>query len=217
MDVSQVLQLLLHFDQHLGSLIAQHQFAIYAMLFFVVFLEIGVLPLFFFPGDPLLFICGAFCATHALNLWLILPLLFAATIFGSLLNYAIGHRVGDKVYAMNARWLDRDALQKTHDFYERYGRITFLLSPFIAVVRTFAPFVAGVARMTFGSYLAAVTLGAAVWVMTLVPGGYFFGNIPLIRDHMGTIVLAGLALGLGGLAVSGMMRAARNARAAGPD
>jgi membrane-associated protein len=143
----------------------------------------------------------------ALNIWLLLPLLFAAAVLGSMLSYGTGRAMGQRAYARNYRWLDRDALQKTHAFYERYGRVTFILSPFIAVVRTFAPFVGGIAGMAFEKFLISVIAGAAVWVLILVPGGYFFGNIPLIRDHMGAIVLLGLTLGLGALAVSGLVRA----------
>lgn len=207
MDFAQFLQFLLHFDQHLGGLIARHEVMVYAMLFLVVFCEIGMLPLFFLPGDPLLFICGAFCATGALNIWILVPWLFAATVLGSALNYWAGRAIGHRVYALNYQWLDRTALQRTHAFYERYGRITFILSPFVAVVRTCAPFVGGVARMTFAKFMLSVIIGAAVWVLTLVPGGYFFGHIPLIRDHMGAIVLLGLALGLGALAIGGVLKA----------
>ena len=209
MDFSQFLDLLVHFDRHLGSMIVQYQVMVYAMLFLVVFCEIGVLPLFFLPGDPLLFICGAFCAMGTLNIWILAPLLIVATILGSVLNYWTGHAIGDKAYSRNYRWLDRSALQKVHAFYERHGRVTFILSPFIAVVRTFAPFVGGVAHMTFAKFLLSVVIGAAVWVLALVPGGYFFGNIPLIRDHLGDLVLLGLTLGLGSLVVSGLVRAYR--------
>lgn len=207
MDFSHFLQLLLHFDRHLGGMIAQYQVLIYAMLFLVVLVEIGVLPLFFLPGDPLLFVCGAFCAMGRLNIWLLLPLLVVAAVLGSLLGYGAGRAVGGEACALDSRWLDRAALQKTHAFYERYGRLTLILSPFIAVVRTFAPFVAGVARMTFARFLGAVLAGAALWVLTLVPAGYFFGNIPLLRDHMGAIVLLGLAIGLGCVACGALWRA----------
>lgn len=212
MDVTQFLNLLVHFDQHLGSMIVQHHVMIYAMLFMVVLCEIGVLPLFFLPGDPLLFICGAFCAMGALNIWILMPLLIAATVLGSALNYWTGRAVGQRAYSLNYKWLDQAALQKTHAFYERYGRVTFILSPFIAVVRTFAPFVGGAACMTFPKFLVSVSIGAAVWVLTLVPGGYFFGNIPLIRDHMGALVLLGLALGLGALAINGLLQVYRRRR-----
>jgi len=207
MEVAQFLDLLVHFDQHLGSMLIQYHVLVYAMLFLVVFLETGVLPLFFLPGDPLLFICGAFCATGALNIWVLMPLLIAAAVLGSTLNYWTGRAVGKKAYDRNHPWLNRAALARSHAFYERYGHITFLFSPFVAVVRTFAPFVGGVAGMTFTKFLFWVVAGALAWVLILVPGGYFFGNLPWIRDHMGAIVLLGLGLGLGSLAVSGLLQA----------
>jgi membrane-associated protein len=207
MDFTLFLNMLAHFDQHLGSMIAQYHVAVYAMLFVVVFCEIGVLPLFFLPGDPLLFICGAFCATGALNIWVLMPLLIAAAVLGSTLNYGTGRVVGQKAYERNHPWLNREALARSHAFYERYGHVTFLFSPFVAVVRTFAPFVGGVAGMTFTKFLFWVFAGALAWVLILVPSGYFFGNIPWIRDHMGAIVLLGLGLGLGSLAVSGLLQA----------
>jgi len=130
---------------------------------------------------------------------------------GSVLNYLIGkvmmRKLGQKIFSYQHPWLDQDALQKSHAFYEKYGRITFVLSPFIAVVRTFAPFVGGVSNMTFSKFLYSATAGAAIWVVTLVVSGYYFGNIPVIRDHISAIVLIGLGLGLGALAVSGLARA----------
>ncbi|HEY8118517.1 MAG TPA: VTT domain-containing protein [Methylophilaceae bacterium] len=204
-----VMQIMLHLNQYLGTLIAQNGSLAYAVLFLVVFCEMGLLPLFFLPGDPLLFVSGAFCATGSLSLWIVVPLLFIAAALGSMLNYWMGRAVGQKVYSHNYRWLDRDSLKKSHDFYEKYGNVTFLMSPFIAVVRTFAPFVGGVASMAFPKFLVCMTSGAAVWVISLVVGGYFFGNIPVIRDHVGAIVLVGLGLGLGSLALSAVVKAYR--------
>lgn len=202
-----MLEIVLHLNQFLGTLIAENGNMAYAILFLVVFCEIGLLPLFFLPGDPLLFFSGAFCAMGALNIWVLVPALFIAAVLGSALNYWIGRRVGKQVYTRNYRWLDRAALNRAHAFYEKYGSISFLMSPFIAVVRTFAPFVAGVSQMTTSKFLASMVGGAALWVVTLVVGGYYFGNIPLIRDHLSAIVLIGLALGLGSLAVSALFRA----------
>jgi membrane-associated protein len=209
MDFIRLLHALLHFDQNLGGLIAQHGVLVYAALFLVIFCEIGLLPLFFLPGDPLLFICGAFCASGAMSLWMLVPVLFFAAVLGSGLNYSIGRIAGERVYAHNYRWLDRDALRKTHEFYEKYGWLTFLLSPFIAVVRTFAPFVGGVSAMTFRRFLASVLAGAALWTMTLPLAGFWFGNIPLVRNHLGGMVLLGIGLGLGALAVAGLLKAYR--------
>src|SRR5258707_10820873 len=206
MDVMHLLQIALHFDRHLGGLIGQYGAAVYAMLFAIVFVEIAFLPLFFLPGDPLIFICGAFAATHALNVWLVMPVLFAATVLGSIVNYGIGRAIGEKVYTADYRWLDRNALRKAHAFYEARGGVTFLLSPFIAVVRTFAPFVGGVARMTFARFVSFVVLGAAIWIVSLVAAGYAFGNVPVVRDHMSSIVLLGVGVGVGSLLVSGVWR-----------
>ena len=212
MDWPQLLHLALHFDQHLGIAIAEYGVAVYALLFAIVFCEIAFLPLFFLPGDPLIFICGAFCATGAISLWVVMPLLFAATVAGSAVNFRIGRAIGQKVFTQDYRWLDKAALQRTHRFYEEHGGITFLLSPFIAVVRAFAPFVGGVSAMTYSRLLLFMTAGAAVWIVTLVPAGYFFGNVPLVRDHMSGIVLLGIGLGVGSLIISGLWRWLRKQR-----
>lgn len=213
MDAMQLLQFVLHLDRELGAAIAQHGTAIYLILFAIVCVEIGIVPMFFLPGDPLLFLCGAYCATGAIDILIVAPVLFVSTVAGSLLSYGSGRVVGRRVFAREYRWIDKDALQKTHAFYERYGVLTFLLSPFIAVVRTFAPFVAGVAQMTFARFVSAVVAGAAAWVVVLVGGGYYFGNVPVIHDHMSTIVLLGVALGVGSLIVGGVRRRLRARRA----
>src|SRR5262249_49153522 len=148
MDLLQLVDFVLHFDRHLGSAIAQHGTAVYAILFAILFVEIGIVPMFFLPGDPLVFLCGAFCATGARGGLIVAPALFAATGAGRALGYATGRALGERVFPRDYRWLDKAALARTRAFYERHGGITFLLSPWIAVVRTFAPFVAGVAQMT---------------------------------------------------------------------
>ncbi|MEX3895665.1 hypothetical protein FSB08_22115 [Paraburkholderia sp. JPY432] len=195
MNLMNVLQIALHLDQHLSALIVQFGTAIYALLFVVVFVEYGFLPLFFLPGDPLIFICGALAATGALNVWIIAPVLFVATVAGSIVGYAIGHAVGDKVYTRNYYWLNRNALSRAHAFSEARGRLTFLLSPYIAVVRTFAPFAAGVSQMMFSRFVTFVTAGAALWIVSLIAAGYLFGNVPVVREHLSSLVLLGLALG----------------------
>lgn len=215
MNLMHILQVALHFDRHLSGLIVQYGTAVYALLFLVVFAEIGFLPLFFLPGDPLIFICGGLAATGALNVWLVIPVLFAATVAGSIVDYAIGRAIGEKVYTAEIRWLDKNALRRAHTFYEARGGLTFLLSPFIAVVRTFAPFVAGVSRMTFARFVSYVSAGAALWIVSLVALGYLFGNVPLVRDHMSSIVLLGVGLGVGSLLVSALWRLVNRRRARG--
>ena len=198
-----LLHTLLHLDQSLGSVIAQYGMLVYALLFVMVFCEMGLIPLFFLPGDPLLFIGGALSASGALNLWLLMAVLFAAAVSGSSLNYGIGHALGQRVFTQELKWLNREALDKTRAFYEKHGGITFILSPYIAVVRTFAPFVAGVSAMTWSKFQLFNSAGAALWVSSLVLSGYFFGNIPLIRDHLNGIVLLGIGFGVGALIIGG--------------
>lgn len=207
------LQILFHFDRYLGSVIAQYGTWIYLLLFVIVFLETALIPLFFLPGNPLLFICGAYCATGMMNLWILMLVLFGAALSGSLLNYRIGRFIGKQVYTRDYRWLDREALLKTHTFYENYGGYSFLFSLFIPVVRTFAPLVAGVSEMRAARFVAFVTAGAAIWVVTLVTAGYFFGNLPLIHDNLNIILLLGIGLGVGSVILGGLWRTYRKRRA----
>lgn len=197
-----ILQVALHIDRHLGALIAQFGTGVYAMLFLVIFVEIGFLPLFFLPGDPLIFICGGLAATGALNIWLVMLVLFTATVAGSIVGYGIGRAIGERAYSANSRWLNQQALRKAHAFNEARGGLTFLLSPVLAVVRTFAPFVAGVSRMTFVRFVSFVCGGAALWIGSLTTAGYLFGNLPLVRDHMSSIVLLGVLFGGGSVIVA---------------
>lgn len=195
MDLLNLFQIALHLDQHLTTLIEQFGTAVYALLFVVVFVEYGFLPLFFLPGDPLIFICGALAATGALNAWIVAPVLFVATVAGSIVGYGLGRAVGEKVYTADYRWLNKHALRKAHAFSEARGGLTFLLSPYIAVLRTFAPFVAGVSRMTFSRYVWLVSAGAALWVVSLMAAGFLFGNVPVVREHLSSLVLLGIVLG----------------------
>ena len=213
--LAELLDIALHFDRHLGSIVAQHGLLAYALLFAIIFVEIGILPLFFLPGDPLLFISGALCATSSMNIWAVMATLFVATVLGSALNFWIASAVGHTLLARERRWLDREALERTRVFFAHRGAATFLLSPFIAVVRTFAPFVAGVAGMSFGRFAAFVAGGALLWVVVLVPGGYWFGNIPVVHDHLGAIVIVGIAAGLGSLVVHRLRRAPRQRHRSG--
>lgn len=203
------LQIILHFDRYLDTVIAQYGTMIYLLLFAIVFCETAFAPLFFLPGNPLIFISGAYCATAHLNIGLLMAILISAVLLGSVVNYRIGKFLGQKLFSQRHKWLDQDALRKTHTFYETYGGVTFLLSLFIPVVRTFAPLVAGVAEMTFSKFVLFVAAGAVVWVTLLVTSGYFFGNIPLIHDHLNSIMLLGIGGGVGALLLSGLWRSYR--------
>lgn len=199
MDWSALWHLILHTDQGLAGAVAQYGTLVYLLLFAVVYAEIGLPPLFFLPGDPLLFICGAFCASHTIELWVTLPLLCLAAWLGSLTSYGLGRWLGRELHAREYHWLDRHALDQAQRFYTRYGGLTFLFSLYVAVVRTFAPLLGGAAGMAWDRFVLASLLGAVLWVGGLLLAGYYLGNIPLVREHLQGLVLLGLALGLGGL------------------
>lgn len=192
MDFMQFLDMVMHVDKYLGTFIAEYGTMVYAVLFAIVFCETGLVVLPFLPGDSLLFIAGAFCATGAMNEWILTALLITAAVTGNTVNYWIGQAIGHKVFTHDYRWIDKEALRKTHAFYENHGGKTIVLARFIPIVRTFAPFVAGVSEMTFAKFQLFNFAGAGLWVIGLVAAGYFFGNIPIIRDHLNTIVLIGV-------------------------
>jgi membrane-associated protein len=188
---------ILHVDKHLRELMdAVGAPWLYTILFLIVFCETGLVVLPFLPGDSLLFIGGAFCATGEMNLGLLIVLLLVAAIAGNTVNYMVGRAIGPRVFNSHIplleRFLDRAALQKTHNFYEKHGGKTIVLARFIPVVRTFAPFVAGASEMTVSRFQLFNILGALLWVLLLVLLGYFFGNIPFIRQYLNLIVLVGI-------------------------
>ena len=192
MDFMQLVDMVLHVDKSLGRVIAEYGQMVYGVLSAIVFAETGLVVFPFLPGDTLLFIGGAFAATGELNVWLLMGLLVFAAVAGNTVNYMIGNAIGQKVFTHDYRWLDKAALQKTHAFYENHGGKTIILARFVPVVRTFAPFVAGVSDMSFARFQLFNITGALIWVVGLVSAGYFFGNIPVIRDHLTVIVLIGV-------------------------
>ena len=192
----QFMQMLFHLDRLLGSMVEQYGFWVYALLFAVIFCETGLVILPFLPGDSLLFVSGAFCAGHALSLFTLVLLLPVAAILGNAVNYQIGGAVGPRVFEMQWRWLDKQALLKTRVFYERHGGKTIILARFLPVIRTFAPFVAGVCGMRAGKFHLFNLMSALLWVLSLVLAGYFFGNLPFIKRYLNWIVLAGIAAAL---------------------
>ncbi|VVD65867.1 membrane protein [Pandoraea eparura] len=189
----QLLEMVLHIDKHLGVFIDQYGNWVYLFLFMIVFVETGLVLFPFLPGDSLLFIGGAFAATGAMDPWLLGVLLFIAAVTGNTLNFWIGSKIGPRVYEKNWRFLDRDALRKTHDFYEHHGGKTIVIARFVPVVRTFAPFVAGVSAMSWGRFQLYNLLGALIWVTLLVGGGYLFGNLPVVKQYLNVIVLVGIS------------------------
>lgn len=192
MDLMQFLDMILHVDKMLGTVIAQYGTLVYAVLFAIVFCETAFVIFPFLPGDSLLFIAGAFSATGAMNPWILIILLVIASISGNTVNYWIGSLIGHKVMERDHKWIDKNALRKTHEFYEKHGGKTVVLARFIPIVRTFAPFVAGFSDMTHRTFQFFNVAGALLWILSLVLSGYFFGNIPFVRDHLNAIVLVGV-------------------------
>ena len=209
MDLMQFFDMLLHVDKTLGVLLAQYGIYVYAVLFAIVFCETGLVVLFFFPGDTLLFIAGAACAAGQLNYWLLMFLLITAAVTGNTLNYWIGEKIGQRVFTHNYRWINKDALQRTHDFFEKHGGKTIILARFVPVVRTFAPFVAGVSDMTFARFQLYNFTGAILWVVSLVTAGYLFGHMPIIKDNLTAIVLVGVSAAVVPLALGGLYKFGR--------
>ena len=206
MDFMQFFDMILHVDKTLELLIQQYGTLIYVVLFAIIFCETGLVVLFFFPGDTLLFIAGALCAVGEMNLPFLMVLLSVAAITGNTVNYWIGEKVGQRVFTHDYRWLNKAALTRTHEFFEKHGGKTIVLARFVPVVRTFAPFVAGVSDMTHTRFQLYNISGAILWVVLLTTAGYFFGNIPIVRDHLTEIVLVGVGVAVVPMALGGVYK-----------
>jgi membrane-associated protein len=203
----QLVDFILHVDVHLRDFVAQHGNWVYALLFLIVFVETGLVVMPFLPGDSLLFIVGTLCGAELMSLPVAMGLLLLAAIAGDQTNYTIGRYFGPKVFRWeNSRFFNRAAFDKAHAFYERYGGITIVLARFMPFIRTFVPFVAGVAEMTRSKFTAYNVIGGLIWVVGLLLAGYFFGNLPFVQTHLSKIIWA-LILGPGLVAIMGAWRA----------
>lgn len=200
MDVlTQFLDLLLHLDKHLALLVQQHGLWIYAILFFIVFAETGFVVFPFLPGDSLLFVAGALAAIGegGMDVGTLMAVLTVAAILGNTVNYRIGRYFGPRVFHWeNSRFFNRAALQKTQAFYELHGGKTLVMSRFLPLFRTFAPFVAGIGAMPFVRFTAFNVLGALAWVVSLCLAGYWFGNMPWIKQNLSLVILAIIVVSL---------------------
>ena len=200
---------ILHVDEYLASFVASYGPWVYALLFIIIFVETGVVVMPFLPGDSLLFVVGAMCGAGLMDYSLACAILFVAAVLGDQCNYSIGRHFGPKVFQWeNSRWFNRKAFDQAHDFYERYGGITIVLARFMPFIRTFAPFVAGVAAMGRGKFTAFNVGGAVLWVFGIVTAGYFFGNLPWVQKNLDKIIWA-LILVPGLIAIFGAWRAGR--------
>lgn len=180
----------LHLDRHLAEIVGAYGSLTYVILFVIVFLETGVVVTPILPGDSLLFAAGAVSALGALNPWWLFVLLSAAAIIGDTVNYWIGHLVGPKVFNKEgSRWFKKEYLEKTHRFYEKYGGKTIIIARFVPIVRTFAPFVAGVGAMTYWRFILYNIVGGLAWTTTFIFGGYYFGNIPVVKRNFSIVIV----------------------------
>ena len=200
---------ILHVDRYLEAFVGQHGAWVYALLFVIVFVETGLVVMPFLPGDSLLFIVGALCGADLMSLPLAMALLLLAAIAGDQTNYTIGRYFGPRVFRWeNSRFFNRRAFDQAHAFYERYGGVTIVLARFMPFVRTFVPFVAGVAAMDRRKFTVYNVLGGAVWVLGLLLAGYLFGNLPFVQTHLSKIIWA-LILVPGAITLLGAWRAHR--------
>lgn len=206
-----LIDFILHVDQHLQAFVQTYGMWVYALLFLIIFTETGVVVMPFLPGDSLLFVVGTLCGAGLMSLPLAMALLVVAAILGDQTNYSIGRYFGPKVFQWEkSRLFNKDAFNQAHAFYERYGGITIILARFMPFIRTFAPFVAGVAEMTRAKFTAYNVIGALIWVIGLVGAGYLFGNLPWVQANLSKIIWA-LILVPGLIAIVGAWRARRQA------
>ncbi|OWQ44532.1 hypothetical protein CDL60_23830 [Roseateles noduli] len=200
---------ILHVDKHLAEFVAAYGMWVYALLFLIVFVETGLVVMPFLPGDSLLFVVGALCGTGMMNLPLAIAVLLVAAILGDQCNYTIGRYFGPKVFQWEqSRFFNKRAFDAAHEFYEKHGGVTIILARFMPFIRTFAPFVAGVAAMTRSRFTAYNVAGGVIWVVGLTLAGYLFGNIPFVQTHLSKIIWAMIIIP-GLIALYGGWRASR--------
>jgi membrane-associated protein len=189
--------LLVHLDRHLATLLQHHGAWVYLLLFVIIFCETGLVVTPFLPGDSLLFIAGALAAGGGIEMHVLAPLLVAAAVLGNTVNYSIGRFIGPKVFHWEeSRFFNRRALERAHAFYEKHGGKTIVVTRFVPILRTFAPFVAGIARMTYLNFTAYNLAGAFAWVLSLLYAGYWFGNVPFVKQNLTWVILGIIVLSL---------------------
>ncbi|MHB8776549.1 MAG: DedA family protein [Anaerolineales bacterium] len=182
-----LIDIFLHLDEYLSSIIAAYGTWTYAILFIVIFIETGLVVMPFLPGDSLLFAAGTFAALGSLNIWLLVGLLIGAAFLGDTVNYFIGHYLGERAY--NIKWIKKEYFDKTHAFFEKHGGKAIFLARFVPIVRTFAPFVAGIGKMTYGYFITYNIVGGVTWVLLFTFTGYLFGNIPFVKKNFEYVII----------------------------
>lgn len=189
--INQLIDFVLHIDKHLGELIIQYGLWSYLILFVIVFAETGFVFTPFLPGDSLLFAAGTFAAIGAFNIGILFLILCIAAITGDTVNYWIGNYIGPKIFERKKiRFLKKEHLQRTHEFYERHGGKTIIIARFIPIIRTFAPFVAGIGSMTYLKFITYNVVGGIAWVLLFVFAGFYFGNLPFVKNNFSFVIIA---------------------------
>lgn len=186
----ELIDFILHVDQHLLEFIRDYGIWIYAILFLIIFVETGLVVMPLLPGDSLLFAAGAIAATGTMDPVLLSGLLFVAAVLGDTVNYQVGRYIGPRVFDMNLRLIKRDHLLKTQSFFEKHGGKTIIFARFLPIIRTFAPFIAGVSHMHYPRFLMFNVIGGAAWILSFIWLGYFFGNLPVIKDNFTYVIFA---------------------------
>lgn len=207
--VRSVVDFFLHLDEHLNQIVTTYGVWTHLILFAIVFAETGLVVTPFLPGDSLLFAAGALAAIGSLDLWLLVVLLIGAAVLGDTLNYWVGAWIGPRAFSGNVRFLRKDYLERTRAFYEKHGGKTIILARFVPIIRTFAPFVAGVGAMSYPRFIVYNIIGAVLWVGLFVPLGYFFGNMPTVKDNFSLVIFAIIGISVMPIAVE-MFRARRS-------
>ena len=212
--ILQLVDLFLHLDEYLGEVIRTYGLWTYLILFAIIFMETGLVVTPFLPGDSLLFAAGAFAGLGDLNVWGIFILLSAAAIIGDTVNYWAGHFIGPRAFSGEIRFLKKEYLDRTHAFYEKHGGKTIVLARFIPIIRTFAPFVAGIGAMSYGRFISYNVFGGIFWVALFSFGGYFFGNLPVVQENCSLVIIAIILISVMPAVVEILRERSRNKKAA---
>ncbi len=192
----QLIEFILHVDQHLIEFVQNYGMWVYAILFLIIFVETGLVVMPLLPGDSLLFAAGAIAATGALDPVALSVLLFIAAVMGDSLNYQIGHYIGPRVFNLKSRFINHEHLLKTQGFFEKHGGKTIIFARFMPIIRTFTPFIAGVGSMQYARFLMFNIIGGAAWILSFIWLGYFFGNLPVIKDNFTYVIFAIIGISL---------------------
>lgn len=207
----------LHIDEYLGLLVQQYGIITYIILFLIIFCETGLVVTPFLPGDSMLFAAGALAAIGSMNIFTLLIIIYIAAVLGDTVNYHIGKKLGNKILEKEeVRFINKEYLMKAQSFYEKHGSMTIILARFIPIIRTFAPFVAGIGEMNYSKFIPYNMLGGALWVTLFLGGGYFFGNLSFIREHFSYVLIAIIILSILP-AVIAIIREKRNKKKDGDD